>query len=105
MSILRHLFGNLASGVVRLAILAGLLIAGYLLIAKPAIDKTDRAIHSSGLERIGNSLESVAPRIERQVKRAFDLTKAKGGDPQRLVRCVKHADQDVKKLERCTRRF
>jgi hypothetical protein len=39
------------------------------------------------------------------VKRSFRVTKAHGGSPQKLIRCVKRAHQDVSKIERCTRRF
>ncbi len=36
---------------------------------------------------------------------AKPLLKSDGFDPQRLVRCVKHAKQDTKKIERCARRL
>jgi hypothetical protein len=105
MDILRNLFGNLTSGIIRLAVTAGILFCAYLFIVKPVLDTTNEAIRSSGLDQIGKSLQNVGPRIERQVKRSFRVAKTRGGNPRRLVRCVKRADQDVAKLERCTRRF
>jgi hypothetical protein len=105
MVILRSLFGNVTNGVIRLAVAAGILFCVYLFVVKPVLTKTDNAIESSGLNEIGKSLQHLGPQIEHEVKRAFDLTKSKGGNPQRLLHCVKHARQDVEKVERCTRRF
>jgi hypothetical protein len=83
----------------------GSLFCAYLFIVKPVLDTTNNAIESSGLNEIGKSLQHLGPQIERQVKRSFKVTKAQGGNPQRLMRCVKRAHQDVNKIERCTRRF
>jgi hypothetical protein len=105
MDILRNLFGNVTSGIVRLAVAAGVLFLCYLFIVKPVQQATTDAIHSTGLDRIGKSLEDVGPQIQGEVRRTFHAVKAQGGDPQRLVKCVKRAHQDVKKIERCTRRF
>lgn len=105
MGILRNLFGNVTSGIVRLAVAAGILFLCYLFIVKPVLKTTTDAIHSSGFDQIGRSLQHVGPQIEREVRRTFKLVKSQGGNPRRLVKCVKHAHQDTEKLERCTRRF
>jgi hypothetical protein len=105
MDILRNLFGNVTSGIIRLAVTAGILFCAYLFIVKPVLDTTNNAIESSGINEIGKSLQDLGPQIERQVKRSFRVTKAQGGNPQRLVKCVKRAHQNVAKIERCTRRF
>jgi hypothetical protein len=105
MDILRNLFGNVTSGIIRLAVTTGILFCVYLFIVKPVLKTTNDAIHNSGIDQIGKSLQHVGPQIEREVKRTFKLTKAQGGDPQKLVRCVKRAHQNVEKIERCTRRF
>jgi hypothetical protein len=105
MDILRNLFGNVTSGIIRLAVAAGILFCAYLFIVKPVLDTTNEAIRSSGLNQIGKTLQDLGPQIERQVKRSFRVTKAHGGSPQKLIRCVKRAHQDVSKIERCTRRF
>jgi hypothetical protein len=104
MDILRNLFGNVTSGIIRLAVAAGILFCAYLFIVKPVLDTTNKAIESSGLNQIGKSLQDLGPRIEREVKHSFRVAKAQG-NPQRLLRCVKQADQDVNKIKRCTRRF
>ncbi len=105
MDILRNLFGNLTNGIIRLAVAAGILFCAYLFILKPVLDTTNKAIESSGLNQIGKSLENLGPQIERQVKHSFRVAKRQGGSPQKLLVCVKRADQDVGKIERCTRRF
>jgi hypothetical protein len=105
MGILRNLFGNVTSGLVRLMLAAGVFFLCYLLIVKPLVKTTDDAFHASGLDRLGRSLQHVGPQIEREVKRTLKLVEAQGGNTQRLVKCVKHADQNTEKLERCTRRF
>jgi len=105
MDILRNLFGNVTSGIIRLAVAGGILFLAYLFIVKPVLDTTNEAIKASGLNQISKSLQDLGPQIERQVKHSFKLTKAHGGNPQKLIKCVKRADQNVAKIERCTRRF
>ncbi|HEY5815296.1 MAG TPA: hypothetical protein VIS95_03045 [Solirubrobacterales bacterium] len=105
MDILRNLFGNVTSGIIRLAVTAGILFCAYLFIVKPVLDTTNEAIKASGINEIGKSLQGLGPQIERQVTRSFRVVKKQGGNPQRLLKCVKRAHQDVAKIERCTRRF
>ncbi len=105
MDILRNLFGNVTSGIIRLAVAAGILFLAYLFIVKPVLKTTDDAIHASGLDQIGKEFRNLGPQIEREVKHSFKVTKAHGGNPQRLIHCIKHAHQDVERIERCTRRF
>jgi hypothetical protein len=105
MEILRNLFGNVTNGIIRLAVAAGILFCAYLFILKPVLDTANNAIDKSGLNQIGKSLENLGPQIERQVKHSFRVAKKEGGNPQRLLKCVKRADQDISKIERCTRRF
>jgi hypothetical protein len=104
MDLLRNLFGNLTSGIIRLAVAAGVLFLCYLFIVKPVL-KTTNAIHSTGLDQIGNSIEGVSKEIKREVHRSFETTKRHGGNPNKLIHCVKRANGDVKRIERCTRRF
>ncbi len=47
MALLRIPLGCLASIVVRLALIAAILLAGYLLVAKPLLSKADHAIRST----------------------------------------------------------
>jgi hypothetical protein len=97
--------GNLTSGIIRLAVAAGILFCAYLFIVKPVLDTTTDAIHSSGLDQIGKTLNTVSVQVQREIRRSFKATRAQGGNPQKLIKCVKRAKQDVEKIERCTRRF
>ncbi|MGC1853324.1 MAG: hypothetical protein WA687_12880 [Solirubrobacterales bacterium] len=104
MDILRNLFGSVTSGIVRLAVTAGILFCVYLFIVKPVLDKTTEAIHSSGLDQIGKTLNTVGVGVQHEIRQSFRVAKRQG-DPQRLIHCIKRARQDVHKIERCTRRF
>ncbi|HEU4737353.1 MAG TPA: hypothetical protein VFS48_10050 [Solirubrobacterales bacterium] len=105
MDLLRNLFGNVTSGIIRLAVFAGMLFIAYLLILKPILDTTTDVIHSTGLDKIGKSLEGMSTEIKREVHRSFEVTKQRGANPQKLVHCVRRANGDVQRIERCTRRF
>jgi cell division protein ZapA (FtsZ GTPase activity inhibitor) len=71
----------LTSSIIRLAVVAGILVAAYLLLLKPAID--------SGEKTVGRSLHSLE----------------KKASPARLERCLRRADGDLEKMKRCTRLF
>jgi hypothetical protein len=71
----------LTSSIIRLAVLAGILVAAYLLLLKPAID--------SGEKTVRHSLHSLE----------------KKASPKRLEHCIKHADGDVEKMKRCAQVF
>ncbi len=105
MDILRNLFGNVTNGIIRLAVAAGILFCAYLFIVKPVLHTSEEALHSSGLDQIGKTLNTVNVQVQRQIRHSFKLTKSQGGNPQRLIKCVKHAHQDIGRIERCTRRF
>lgn len=104
MDLLRNLFGNVTSGIIRLAVFAGMLLLLYLLIIKPVLKTTTDAIHSTGLDQIGKSLDGVSTEIKREVHRTFEGV-SPGGQRKKLVRCVQHAEGNAHKIERCTRRF
>jgi len=105
MDILRNLFGNVTNGIIRLVVAAGIFFCAYLFIVKPVLSTTEEAFHSSGLDQIGKTLDTVNVQVQRQIRHSFKVTRSQGGNPQRLIHCIKHAHQDVNKIERCTRRF
>lgn len=104
MDLLRNLFGNLTSGIIRLAVFAGMLLLLYLLIVKPVLNKADEAFHSTGLDRIGKSLDGVSTEIKREVHRTFEGA-SPGGQRKKLVHCIQRAEGNAHRIERCTRRF
>lgn len=104
MDLLRNLFGNVTSGIIRLAVTAGILFLVYLFLLKPVLDTTTEVVHSTGLDKIGESLEGMSKQVKREVHRSFEVT-GSAARQQKLVHCVKAANQDIKRIERCTRRF
>jgi hypothetical protein len=104
MDLLRNLFGNLTSGVIRLAVTAGVLFLVYLFIVKPVLKTTTDAIHESGFDQIGKSIEDVSKQVKREVHRSFEVT-GPGAQRQKLLHCIQHANSNVHRIERCTRRF
>ena len=104
MDLLRNLFGSLTSGIIRLAVFAGMLLLLYFLIVKPVLKTTTDAIHSTGIDQIGKSLDGVSTEIKREVHRTFKGA-SPGGQRKKLVRCVQRANGNAHKIERCTRRF
>jgi hypothetical protein len=109
MDVLRNLFGNLTSGIIRLAVAAGVLLLCYLFIVKPVLkttsEVTDKAFKSSGLDEIGKTIEDVNVQIRRQIHHSFETTERHGGNPHKLIACIKRANGDVQRIQRCTRRF
>jgi hypothetical protein len=103
--LLRNLFGNLTSGIIRLAVAAGVLALCYLFIVKPVLKTTNDAIHQSGFDQIGKSIEGVSKQIQRQVHHSLQVTRQRGANPQRLVHCIQRASGDVQRIQRCTRKF
>jgi hypothetical protein len=115
MDILRNLFGNLASGVIRLAVIAGILALTYVFIVKPVLKTTDNAFKTTnetiqksfrgaGLDDIDKTIHNVNAQVQRQIRRSFKTAK-RGGNPNKLIHCIRSSHQDVGKIERCTRRF
>jgi flagellar biosynthesis/type III secretory pathway M-ring protein FliF/YscJ len=109
MDLLRNLFGNVTSGIIRLAVAAGVLFLCYLFIVKPVLkttsEVTDKAFKSSGLDEISKTIKDVNVQVRRQIHHSFEVSKQSGGGTQKLVHCIKRSNGDVQKIQRCTRRF
>ena len=71
----------LTSSIIRLAILAGILVAAYFLLLKPAIH--------SGEKTVDHSIH----RLER------------AASPARLKHCLSRADGNLEKMKRCATKF
>jgi hypothetical protein len=115
MDILRNLFGSLTSGIIRLAVAVGILAAAYFFIVKPVLksvdETTNRFSHSfeksfekGGVDDIGKTLEDVNNQIQIEVKRSFHVAKVHGS-PKKLVRCIKRADGNAHRIQRCAVKF
>jgi hypothetical protein len=73
--LLRALFRSLTSSILRLAVLAGVLVLAYVLVAKPLLDS------------------------------AGDAVKATESRPRKVIHCVGHSNGDMERIERCARHF
>jgi hypothetical protein len=118
MEVLRNLFGNLTSGIIRLAVTVGILAAVYFFLLRPVLDTTDHAIdqsskigdeiqrsfHGPGIGKINKTIENVNHQVQVQIHRSFHVAQVHGS-PKKLIHCVKRAQQDIVKLERCTRKY
>ncbi|MEX2106788.1 MAG: hypothetical protein WD810_07805 [Solirubrobacterales bacterium] len=115
MDILRNLFGSLTSGIIRLLVTVGILAAAYFFIVKPVLKTTSDAIKTTnssfeksfggnGLDDISGTIEEVNKQVQREIRRSFH-TAQKDGHPKKLVRCIKRANQNVNRIQRCTRKY
>jgi len=117
MDILRNLFGNLTSGIIRLLVTVGILAAAYFFIVKPVLKTTDNAINKTNesfeksfgpdganLGDINKTIESVNHQVQIQIQRSFHTAK-KHGNPNKLIRCVEHANGNVNRIKRCTVKY
>jgi hypothetical protein len=122
MDILRNLFGNLTSGLIRLLVAVGVLGAAYLFIIKPVLHTTENVTNT-----VNNSIENAHKEFERsfgpnseaskairkankqvqvQITRSFHQTKtAQSGNTMKLLHCIQHVAPDVDKMQRCNAKF
>jgi predicted PurR-regulated permease PerM len=119
---LRNFLGNLSSGVIRLLVTVGILVAVYFLIVRPALDTTKQISkeanqsfeksfkgfgnNGAGIEDVNKTLREVNKQVQRQIQQSFHVAKAHGVlDPKKLVKCIQRADGNVHKIQRCTVKF
>lgn len=128
MEFLQNLFGNLSSGVIRLAVTVGILAAVYFFIVKPVLHTTEKTVEStnhqieksfehsfesSGIdvksieEQINKSVEDVNNQVQVQVEHSVHVAKTQGGmrKTEKLLHCIQRAHQNVHRIERCSRKF
>jgi hypothetical protein len=118
MELLRNLFGNLTTGIIRLLVTVGILAAAYFFVVKPTLDTTKEISHEvnvnvqkgfestnfDDLTEINKTIDNVNRRVEREIKRSLHASKQQG-DTDKLVRCIQRAHQNVNKIQRCSDRF
>jgi uncharacterized membrane protein YhiD involved in acid resistance len=124
MEFLQNLFGNLSSGVIRLAVTVGILAAVYFFIVKPVLHTTEKTVESSNKifeksfesstidtkaieEKINKSIEEVNGQVQVQVEHSFHTAKVHGGDKrtEKLLHCIQRANGNVHRIERCSKKF
>ncbi len=124
MEFLQNLFGNLTSGIVRLGVAVGIIVAVGIFIVKPVLDTTEKTVESTnhsieksfestGIdvksieEQINKSVENVNNQVQVQVEHSVHIAKHTGGmaKTQKLLHCIQRAHQNVHRIERCSRRY
>jgi len=117
MDILRNLFGNLTSGIIRLLVAVGIIAAVGFFLVRPALDTANKSIDSfnksfeksfnhpgADLTDINKTLRDVNREVEREIRKSFKAAKHEG-NPSRLIKCIQRARGDVEKIQRCTVKF
>lgn len=115
MDVLRNLFGNLSAGIIRLLVTVGILAAAYFFLVRPALDTTEKISHevnvnvqksfeSADLGEIDKTIEDVNHQVQIEIRKSFHASKQQG-DADELIRCIKHAHQNVNRIQRCSERF
>ena len=113
MDVLRNLFGNLASGIIRLAVVVGILAAVYVFAIRPVLDTTEsisnRAFEHS--DQISNSIQRSIQRniaqTNRQIERQLRQSGINANPPtQHQIRRVVHGitPAQARRLNRCVSR-
>jgi predicted PurR-regulated permease PerM len=114
MEVLRNLFGNVTAGIIRLLVTVGIIAAVGFFLVKPALETTEnisRETNSSiqkGFERtdmsnINKSIDDVNRQVQREIRKS--LRTSKQGSADKLISCIKRANNDVNKIQRCSQRF
>lgn len=123
MEFLSTVFGNLTSGVIRLGVTVGILAAVYFFIVKPVLHTTEKTVESTNKSfeksfnsptstvdtkaieaKVNKTIEDVNRQVQVEVKRSFHASKVHGS-PEKLLHCIQRANENVHRIERCTRRY
>jgi F0F1-type ATP synthase membrane subunit b/b' len=115
MEVLRNLFGNLSAGIIRLLVTVGILAAAYFFLVKPVLKTTtdishevnanvQKSLESANLGEIDKTIEDVNHQVQIEIRKSFHASKQQG-DADKLIRCIKHAHQNVNRIQRCSERF
>ena len=124
MEFLQNLFGNLTSGIVRLGVAVGIIVAVGIFIVKPVLDTTEKTVESTNHsieksfestnfdtksieEQVNKTIESVNNQVQVQVEHSFHTAKVHGGErkTEKLLRCVQRSHGHIHRIERCSRKF
>ncbi|HSS32010.1 MAG TPA: hypothetical protein VLL27_01865 [Solirubrobacterales bacterium] len=117
MDILRNLFGNLTSGIIRLVVAVGIIAAAYFFLLKPILKSTrdtfkeanksfESTFHTKGVDvtDVSKTIEEVNKQVQREIKRSLHAAE-KNGNPKKLVKCIERSEGNVHHIRRCTVKF
>ena len=118
MDVLRNLFGNLTAGIIRLLVTVGIIAAVGFFLVKPALEtskdisrEANESVRMgfeqgdmSGMGDVNKTIEDVNRQVQREIKKSLRASKQQG-DADKLIRCIKRANQNVNRIQRCSERF
>ena len=117
MEFLTQLFGNLTSGMIRLGVAVGIIVAVGIFIVRPILDTTDHAVDSAnkafespGIDtkaieaHVNEAVEDVNDHVQVEVEHSFHATTVHG-DPEKILHCVEKADGNVHRIDRCAKKY
>ena len=121
MEFLTQLFGNLTSGIIRLGVTVGIIAAIYFFLLRPVLDTTNHAVdqanhsfeksfdgssfNAKGIEaEVNKTIEDVNRQVQVEVEHSFHAANTHG-NPNKLLHCIQKANENVHRIERCTRRY
>jgi uncharacterized protein YoxC len=124
MEFLTNLFGNLTSGIIRLAVTVGILAAVYFFIVKPVLHTTEHTVDTTNKafeksfdsstfdskaieEKVNRTIEDVNKQVQVEVEHSFRVTKVQGAPKkqEKLLHCVQRANGNVHRMERCAKKY
>jgi Tfp pilus assembly protein PilO len=112
MEVLRNLFGNLTAGIIRLLVTVGILAAVYFFVVKPTLDTTKTISHEVNVNvqqslkeaHIGKTIEDVNRQVQHEIKKSLRHAPSHSA-ADKLIRCIRRAQQDVDKIQRCNEKY
>ncbi len=115
MDILRNLFGNVSAGIIRLLVTVGILAAVYFFVVKPTLDagteigrefndNVRMGFEQTDMGSINKTIGDVNRQVQREIRKSLRASKHPG-DADKLIRCIKRANGNVNRIQRCSERF
>jgi uncharacterized membrane protein YhiD involved in acid resistance len=123
MEFLQQIFGNLTTGIIRLAVAVGILAAVGIFIVRPILDTTEKTVESTNKvfeknfessnfdtkaieEKVNKTIEDADTQVQVQVEHSFHAAKVQGnGKTEKLLHCVQRSNGNVHRMERCAKRY
>ena len=101
--------GTVINPIIKIVTTVVILGAVYLFFVKPALDTTEDITENvtGAFPNTNEILEGIPDQgnLQRQIQDSINQANAGNVDADKLLQCVQNANQDVQKLQRCTKRF
>ena len=115
MDMLRNLFGNVTAGIIRLLVTVGIIAAVSFFLVKPALETTkdisretnssiQKGFDQTDMSNINKTIDDVNRQVQREIRKSIRASKQQG-NPDKLIRCIQRANNDVNRIQRCSQRF